>query len=430
VQHDQLQAEGYRGDPLNVTFSKCRGVAELSKVIIRGGSIVAPDSVIEGGTVTIENGVIVEVAAGATEIPESCADATVIDATGCVVCPGFIDIHIHGAAGADTMDASPEALYAMARFAASRGVTGFLPTVMSSPLPAMVKACEQAAAFMRAQAVGAGTGRGAAVLGINVEGPFLSQGARGAQPAEGLLAPDMAALDTLLSAGAGAIRCMSVAPELNGALDIITALVRAGVTASIAHTEATYDQTVAAVRAGASLATHTFNAMRGLHHREPGTVGAALTQDGLTCEMIADGVHLHPAVVALIVRAKGSARVALITDAMRAAGMGEGRSELGGQAVTVKGGEARLDDGTLAGSILTLDRAFANARRFAGASLAEAAEMASTTPARVIGLANRKGRIAPGMDGDITILATSGEVVRTIVAGNTVYEGVLKVVNW
>lgn len=393
-------------------------------MIIRGGAVVTPDSVIEGGTVTIENGIIVDVADAS---PAAGAHGVaVVDAAGCAVCPGFIDIHIHGAAGADTMDASPDALGAMARFAASRGVTGFLPTVMSSPLPAMLNVCEHAAAFIQSQG---SSNSGAAVLGINVEGPFLSHGARGAQPAGGLLAPDMAALEALLMAGAGHVKCMSVAPELDGALDVIAALVRAGVTASIAHTEATYGQAVAAARTGASLVTHTFNAMRGLHHREPGIVGAALTDDSLTCEIIADGVHLHPAIVALIVKAKGSARVALITDAMRAAGMGEGRSELGGQAVTVKNGEARLEGGGLAGSILTLDRAFANVRSFAGATLAEAAAMASTTPARVIGLGHRKGRIAPGMDADITIIAPGGEVARTIVAGNTVYEGVLKVVN-
>lgn len=391
----------------------------MGKTIIRGGAVVAPDHVIEEGTVTIEDGVITDVGGCRQEGP----GAAMVDASGCMVCPGLIDIHIHGAAGADTMDASSASLDAMAQFAAARGVTGFLPTLMSMPLPTMVKACERVVDFMRSQR------RGAAVLGINAEGPFLSQTARGAQPADGVILPDRQVLHSLIHASDGHLKIMSVAPELEGALDLIEALAQSDITAAIAHTEATYDQTIAAARAGASLVTHTFNAMRGLHHREPGTLGAALTHPGLTCEVIADGVHVHPAAVALVVKAKSCEGVALVTDAMRAAGLGDGRSELGGQAVNVKNGQARLDNGTLAGSILTMDRAFANVRSFTGATPVEAAMMASTVPARLIGLGHRKGRIAPGMDADITIIGPNGEVARTIVAGNTVYEGVLKVVN-
>jgi N-acetylglucosamine-6-phosphate deacetylase len=403
----------------------------LSKVIIRGGAVVAPDLVIPNGVILIEDGTIAAVhpTGDAALPPADGRGATVIDAAGCTVCPGFIDIHIHGAAGADTMDATPGALQTMAAFAASRGVTGFLPTVISNPLPDMVRACRHVADYIQAQSAASTDApvvpRGAAVLGINVEGPFLNPAARGAQPESGILSPDRAVLDELLQAGAGHVKIMSVAPEIDGALEIISLLAEAGVVPAIAHTEATYEQTCAAAQAGARLVAHTFNAMRGLHHRAPGTVGAALTLDELACEMIADGVHLHPAVVDLIVRAKGPSRVALVTDAMRAAGMPEGRSELGGQVVIVKDGVARLESGSLAGSTLAMDRAVANVRRFAHVSLAEAVQMASSTPARLIGQGHCKGSLAPGMDADITILGPEGQVVRTIVAGNTVYEGVL-----
>ncbi|MGB4338236.1 MAG: amidohydrolase family protein, partial [Bacillota bacterium] len=242
-------------------------------MIIRGGAVVAPDLVIPNGVILIEDGTIAAVhpTGDAALPPADGRGATVIDAAGCTVCPGFIDIHIHGAAGADTMDATPGALQTMAAFAASRGVTGFLPTVISNPLPDMVRACRHVADYIQAQSAASTDApvvpRGAAVLGINVEGPFLNPAARGAQPESGILSPDRAVLDELLQAGAGHVKIMSVAPEIDGALEIISLLAEAGVVPAIAHTEATYEQTCAAAQAGARLVAHTFNAMRGLHHR-------------------------------------------------------------------------------------------------------------------------------------------------------------------
>lgn len=390
----------------------------MDTLLIAGGRIITPDGSIDDGAVLIQAGRIACV--GPSEPMCQLEVDRTIDASGCIVAPGYIDMHIHGAAGADVMDASREALSTMASFAASRGVTGFLPTVMSSPLEQMTAACQAVAQYIESAADNSSI-NGAQVLGINVEGPFFNTDARGAQPAEGIYPPCRDVLEAILDAGNDHVRVMSVAPEMPGALDIIEALNEMGILASIGHTQASFDQTAAAAQAGARLTTHTFNAMRGLHHREPGTVGAALTIDELSCEAIADGIHLHPAAAALIARAKGCGRTVLITDAMRAAGLPDGVYDLARQRVTVTEGAARLDNGSLAGSTLTIDRAVANMARFARIPIEEAISMASSTPARLIGLGDTKGRIERGMDGDIVILSHDLQVRTTIAMGTPVY---------
>jgi len=369
------------------------------------------------------------------EVGPSCdlagrAPGTTIDARGAIVAPGFIDMHIHGSAGFDTMDATPSALARMAEFISSHGVTGFLPTVMSTPIEQMLAATHAAAQAAQADINMHGEHsehdrprKGAQVLGVNVEGPFLSPDFKGAQPETGIVGPDPAVLHRILEAGGGHVRVMTIAPEMPGAIEIVKALASQGVLASVGHSGACYDEVRDAIHAGLRLVTHTYNGMRGLHHREPGVVGAALVHGELACEVIVDGIHVHPAAVKLVAQAKGSNGTVLMTDAMRATGLPDGHYELGGQHVIVTDGAARLETGVLAGSTLSMDAAVRNMVKFAGIPLHEATAMASSTPARLIGLADRKGRIEPEMDADIVLLdAETLQVRATLVMGETVYE--------
>ena len=282
---------------------------------------------------------------------------------------------------------------------------------------------ERMLAATRAAAQAARARKGAQVLGINVEGPFLNPSFKGAQPEAGIVGPDPAVLHRILEAGGGHVRVMTIAPEMPGAIETVKALASQGVLASVGHSGACYDDVGDAVKAGLRLVTHTYNGMRGLHHREPGVVGAALVHGELACEIIADGIHVHPAAVKLVAQAKGSSGTVLMTDAMRATGLPDGHYELGGQHVIVTGGAARLETGVLAGSTLTMDAAVRNMVKFAGIPLHEAISMASSTPARLIGLADRKGRMEPEMDADIVLLdAETLQVKTTLVMGEAVYE--------
>jgi N-acetylglucosamine-6-phosphate deacetylase len=320
------------------------------------------------------------------------------DLTGHLVVPGFIDLHVHGGDGGDFMG---EDIAAAVAYHARHGTTRLLATTVTAPPDALLDAVRTIAA--------SGDPR---ILGIHLEGPWLSDRRRGAQDPAALRAPDPRELEALL--GAGPVRLVTLAPELPGALDLVARVVGAGAVASLGHTDATYDEAIAAIDAGARHATHTFNGMRELHHREPGVVGAVLDRDEVTCELIADGHHLHPAVVRLVTRAKRPERVTFVTDAIDAAGRPDGDYRLGAVPVTVRGGRATTGDGHLAGSTLTLDIAVRNAVAW-GIPLPDALAMASTVPAGVLGL--RKGRIAPGYDADLTILDADLRPVGTLVAG-------------
>jgi N-acetylglucosamine-6-phosphate deacetylase len=370
---------------------------------------------IEGERITaIEPGVLTPTAVG----------ETVLDAAGAYAVPGLIDVHTHGAAGHDTMDATPAALAGMARYLAGHGVTGFLPTTITASHEATLAAVANAAAYIAADGL-KGPRMGARVLGVHLEGPFVNRAAKGAQPAAFCRAPDLAELDAWQAAGP--IRLITVAPELPGAEVFIRAAVARGIAMSVGHTQATYEQVEAAVEWGASHVTHTFNAMSPLHHRQPGAVGAALTDDRLVVELIADGIHLHPAILALAVRAKTPGRVALVTDAMRAAGLPDSRYDLGGQGVIMRAGACWLagPDGeptaTLAGSTLTMDAALRNTMAATGLSLAEALPMATRVPAASVGLATMGRPLEPGCLADIALLNASYEVQMTIVGGEIVY---------
>jgi N-acetylglucosamine-6-phosphate deacetylase len=359
---------------------------------LSGGQVVTPGGVVAGGRVVVRDGTI-----AAIRPPDERVEGEVVDVRGCWVLPGFVDLHVHGGGGADCTTADPDEVRAAARFHARHGTTALVATTVAAPPEDLLAAL----AAIRA-AAGAAPDGGAEVLGAHLEGPFLNPLRRGAMDPEQLRLPDPALHARLLDGGG--VRVVSLAPELPGALELVSAAVAAGARVSLAHSDATYEQALAAADAGASTVTHTFNAMRPLDRREPGILGAALTDERLACELICDGVHVHPAAVALLVRCKGPEQVALVTDAIAAAGMPDGASRLGTRPVTVRDGRPSLADGTLAGSTLTMDAALRNVVRFAGVSVPEASAMASTTPARLLGVADRKGAIAPGRDADLVVL--------------------------
>lgn len=341
-----------------------------------------------------------------------------IDADGRILSPGLIDVHAHGAMGHDTMDADPEGLRAMACFYARHGVTAYYATTMTAPIDEILGALGAVRAMMDAEVSGAPP-EGAALLGAHVEGPYIDADRVGAQSPDSVRRAMLDEYERL--AATGVVRLITVAPEHAENRALIPRMVAEGVAVAVGHSAATYDEIATAANLGLSQATHLFNAMAGLHHRQPGTVGAALALDSIRCQLIADNIHIHPAVLKLAIRAKGTDGILLITDAMGGTGMPDGNYQLGKQRVTVSNGEARLANGALAGSTLTLDRAVRNAMAAADLCLGEALAMATLTPARAMGIDDRKGSIAPHKDADIILLDEAGVVWLTMVRGRVVY---------
>jgi len=324
--------------------------------------------------------------------------------------PGYIDVHVHGGGGAQCNTSETDEVAAVARFHARHGTTALLATTAPAP---MEELCAALAAIARCPEPN--------LLGAHLEGPFLSRARPGAMDPSLFLEPDSSRLGRLLEAGAGTVRLMTLAPELPGALELIEQLVRAGVVASIGHTDATDAQVRAAVRAGAAAATHLCNAMPPFHHRRPGPVGAVLDLEEVSCELICDGVHVDPVAVRLFHRAKGASGIRLVTDAMAAAGMPEGSYRLGGRTVTVTGGRAVLTGSdAIAGSTLTMEAAVQNAVRFLGIPVEEAVLMSSTNSARLLGLDGSKGAIAPGLDADLLVLDELLAVEAVMLSGRWV----------
>jgi N-acetylglucosamine-6-phosphate deacetylase len=340
------------------------------------------------------------------------ANAKVLDFPGATVGPAFFDVHIHGAAGHDVMEATPDALDAVGTFLASRGTSAYLATTVTASLDSTLRALDGLANEI-AKLPQPGRAR---PLGIHLEGPFLSHERRGVQPAEHLLAPSIATFDRLVEAGRGHVRLMTLAPELPGALELAAHATGRGVRISMGHSNATAAEARAGIAAGAVSATHTFNAMRPLDHREPGILGTVLTSDALFSELICDGIHTEPEIIRLWWRAKGPERAILVTDAMAAAGMPDGEYQLGGFPVQVKDGRATAR-GVLAGSVLTLDRALANFVQFTGATIDQGLRLLSTNPAAMVGLAHRAGSLTPGRSANLVAIDAAGKLVGSILGG-------------
>lgn len=365
------------------------------KVLIKNARVVTPYEVLEDGWVLIDSGRIAEVKQG--QLPEGGFDQ-VLDAEGCYLSPGFIDIHNHGGKGRDFMDATFDAIDTIARFHLKNGVTGFLATVMTAPFEEMKEAVVAAREYLKGQRPEEGK---AELLGIYVEGPYFSLKKKGAQPGEHIKKPELKELEELITASGNTVKVVSLASEVEGSDKAVAFLKEKGIVAALGHTDATYEEAKRGIDLGIRLSTHTFNGMRGFEHREPGAAGAVLTDERVSCELICDGVHLHPAAVKLVLQAKGKERVILVSDAMMAAGLSDGEYTLGGQRVFVKDGRARLADGTIAGSTLSLDRAVRYLVKVLGVPVQDAVRMASLNPATIIGEARRKGSVEVGKDADL-----------------------------
>jgi N-acetylglucosamine-6-phosphate deacetylase len=363
--------------------------------------------------VTIEDGHIESIAGG--ESGEQPRGAEVLDFPGATLGPAFFDVHFHGAAGHDVMEATPAALGAIGAFLATCGTGGFLATTVTAPLDATLKAVAGLAMLIERGSI-AGQAR---PIGIHLEGPFLSHAKRGVQPAAYLLTPDIQIFDKLYDAGEGHVRLMTLAPELPGAAELAAHATKRGVRISVGHSNATAAETRSVIDAGAISATHTFNAMRPLDHREPGILGTVLTTDSLFAELICDGIHVAPEMVKLWDRAKGPGRGILVTDAMSAAGMPDGVYTLGGFAVQVDKGRA-MADGVLAGSVLTLDRALANFIRFTGATVENGLRLLTANPAAMTGLAQQVGSIQVGRAADLVAVDAAGGLVGSVIGGKRV----------
>ena len=387
------------------------------RTLVTAGQLWNGTSLLDNPMVAIEDGLIASIASRAEG--ELLAAARILDYPGATLAPAFLDVHIHGAAGHDAMEATPEALRAIGRFLASRGTGGFLATTVAAPLDATLRALSGLA---KLAAEGEAEG-GARLLGIHLEGPFISHTKRGVHPPEFLLAPDLGLFDRLFEAAQGRICLMTLAPELPGACELTAHATRRGVRVSLGHSNASAAQTRAAIAAGAVNATHTFNAMRPLDHREPGIVGVVLTTDSLFAELIADGIHTAPELVKLWWRAKGPERAILVTDAMSATGMPDGEYQLGGSesgfAVQVANGRATVG-GVLAGSVLTLDRALANFVAFTGAPLEQALRLVTTNPAAMTGLGDRAGCLTAGQPANLVAVDRTGRLAASIHNGEPV----------
>lgn len=391
----------------------------MLSTLIKNCRVITSEQVLEGYCLEITGGVISGIIPQA-EIGAKQYDI-ILDCTGNYLAPGFIDLHNHGNSGFDVMDATSEALEQIARFHLKNGVTGFLGTTMSKSVGEIGQAIQNMVAYAENQTRRTGGKPCSELLGIYLEGPYLSKKRKGAQAEEHLKAPDLAELKDFLKISQEYMKVVAIAPELPGALESIVHLKSEGIVAAAGHTDAAYEQIIEAVETGITDTVHLFNGMRGFSHRDPGPAGALLLDERVTCELICDGIHLHPAVVDLVVRLKGAANIVLISDAMRATGLGDGRFDLGGQQVFVSGGIARLSDGTLAGSTLTLDRAVYNVLTMAKIPLHEAVRMVTLNPAKLIGAAERKGSIEPDKDADLVVFDEEIRIKHVIKAGRIVF---------
>jgi len=377
--------------------------------VYRHATLLTPDAVIDDGSLVIDGDRIRAVGGPNLPLPDGIEAR---DATGLVLAPGFIDLQVNGGFGLDFTD-DPSTIWKVAAGLPRYGVTSFLPTIITSPLETVARAQDVLIS-------GPPSGwSGARPLGLHLEGPFLNVAKKGAHNPAYLRPPS---LHDVADWSPASVCLVTLAPELPGAAEVIAALVARGIVVSAGHSMAGYEAAEAGFAAGARYATHLFNAMPALHHREPGLVVAALADLRVTVGLIPDGLHVHPALVKLMWQLLGRERLNLVTDAMAAMGMSPGQYLLGDYRVTVDETSARLPDGTLAGCVLSLDAILRSFRAYTGASLADTVATVTTTPARLLGIDDRLGRLRPGAAADVVLMTPDGEILETMVAGELLYQ--------
>ncbi|AZV49942.1 N-acetylglucosamine-6-phosphate deacetylase [Bacillus halotolerans] len=385
-------------------------------LLLSGISIVTENEVIKNGYVGVKDG---KISAVSTERPKEQYAKEIQGPKDAVLLPGLIDIHIHGGYGADTMDASFSALDAMSSRLPEEGTTSFLATTITQEHGQISQALENARDWKSAEE---SSSLGAELIGIHLEGPFVSPKRAGAQPKEWIRPSDLALFKKWQQEAGGLIKIVTLAPEEDQQFELIRYLKDESIIASMGHTDADSALLLEAFEAGASHMTHLYNAMSPFHHREPGVIGTALAHEGYVTELIADGIHSHPLAAKLAFLAKGSSKLILITDSMRAKGLKDGVYEFGGQSVTVKGKTALLSDGTLAGSILKMNESARHMRAFTNCSWTDIANITSANAAKQLGIFDRKGSITEGKDADLVIVSSECEVLLTICRGNIAFK--------
>ena len=379
-------------------------------MLIHNARIYTPVRVIHNGWLWIENHRIRAIGQG--DVPRT--EDEKIDARGLNLLPGFIDIHVHGAVGHEFMDANPDGLRAMAQYYAQHGVTAFLPTTWTDSRERILAALHLAVEMMGAQS------DGATILGAHIEGPYLNAEKCGAQNSEYIRRAEVEEATAILDTGI--VRLMALAPEFEENHWLIRECVHRGITVSAAHTSATYEEMQLAFRLGLSHSTHTFNAMIGLHHRDPGTVGAVMTAPQVMCELIADNIHVHPASMQVLYAVKGANGIVLITDAVRGAGMPDGEYKIDERITRVADDAVRLLDGTLAGSTLTMNRALYHFMNAVHEPLENIWQVSSLNAARAIHVSHQKGSLEVNKDADLVLVDDEINVYLTLAEGRIIYQ--------
>jgi len=383
----------------------------MSQQVIVKGTVVTPFTTIPEGAVAFRGARLTYVGAG----KDAPSEGRICDFGDNVVSPGLIDLHVHGCRGSDFTENPRDSLKTISDELVSAGVTSFVPTTYSAPYDVLAKVAESFRDSPKHSL-------SSHVLGIHLEGPCLNPSRRGAHSSANLRCLNSREFLELHAMSGNQVKLVTLAPELPGVADVCKLLSGRGIVVSAGHSDASFEEMMRGISAGVTHVTHLFNGMRPFHHRDPGILGAALTDARVTCELIADGIHVHPAAIRLAIRAKSSGGIALVSDCVKPAGLIDGSYFVGGTRVTLRGDRCLTESGDLAGSVSTVLDGVRNVVRLAGAGVQEAVEMASATPSRVLGLSDRKGCLAPGMDADLAVFDRDFNALMTVVGGRVVHE--------